>query len=62
VHLDAYSSVSLLARFSRLSPKKVPYNMETWRQDGLRYFVIGDASAADIDGIANLVKATWSQT
>ena len=43
-----------------LSPKKVPYNMETWSQGGLRYFVIGDASAADIDSIANLFKATRS--
>ena len=43
-----------------LSPKKVPYNMETWSQGGLRYFVIGDASAADIDRIAKLFKATGS--
>ena len=43
-----------------LSPKKVPYNMETWSQGGLRYFVIGDASAADIDSIATLFKATGS--
>jgi len=40
-----------------LSPKKVPYNMETWSQGGLRYFVIGDASAGDIDSIAKLFKA-----
>jgi hypothetical protein len=31
--------------------------METWNQGGLRYFVIGDASAADIDGLAKLFKA-----
>jgi len=43
-----------------LSPKKVPYNMETWSQGGLRYFVIGDASAGDIDSIAKLFKATGS--
>jgi anti-sigma factor RsiW len=43
-----------------LSPKKVPYNTETWSQGGLRYFVIGDASAADIDSIAELFKATGS--
>ena len=43
-----------------LSPKKVPYNMETWSQGGLRYFVIGDASAADIESIAKLFKATGS--
>src|SRR5271167_377871 len=29
-----------------LSPKQLLFNMETWSQGGLRYFVIGDASAA----------------
>jgi anti-sigma factor RsiW len=37
--------------------KKQPFNMETWSQGGLRYFVIGDASAADINGLAKLFKA-----
>jgi hypothetical protein len=32
--------------------------METWSQDGLRYFVVGDANAADIDNLAKLFKAT----
>ncbi|MGD0758644.1 MAG: zf-HC2 domain-containing protein [Candidatus Sulfotelmatobacter sp.] len=40
-----------------LSPKNLPFNMETWSQSGLRYFVIGDASAADIDRLAKLFKA-----
>ena len=40
-----------------LSPKKLSFSMETWSQGGLRYFVIGDASAADIDVLAKLVKA-----
>jgi anti-sigma factor RsiW len=40
-----------------LSPKKLPFNMETWSQGGLRFFVIGDASTADIDGLAKLFKA-----
>ena len=39
------------------SPKQLPFNMETWSQGGLRYFVIGDASAADIDSLAKLFKA-----
>lgn len=39
-----------------LSPKQVPFNMETWSQGGLRYFVIGDASGADIDSLAKLFK------
>jgi anti-sigma factor RsiW len=42
------------------SPKKTPYNMETWSQGGLRYFVIGDASAADIDSLAKLFRAAAS--
>jgi len=36
--------------------KKQPFNVETWSQAGLRYFVIGDASAADIDSLAKLFK------
>ncbi len=39
-----------------LSPKKLSFNMETWSRGGLRYFVIGDASAADIDSLARLFK------
>jgi anti-sigma factor RsiW len=38
-----------------LSPKKLPFNLETWSQGGLRYF--GDAGPADIDGLAKLFKA-----
>jgi len=38
--------------------KKQPFNLETWSQGGLRYFVIGDASTADIDSLAKLFKAT----
>jgi anti-sigma factor RsiW len=40
-----------------LSPKQLPFNLETWSQGGLRYFVIGDASAADIDRLAKLFAA-----
>ena len=38
------------------APKNVPFNMGTWSQGGLRYFVIGDASAADINSLARLFK------
>jgi anti-sigma factor RsiW len=50
---------SLGARLDQnsVSPKKFPFNMETWSQGGLRYFVVGDASAADIDSLAKLFKA-----
>ena len=42
---------------SFLAPQKQPFNMETWSEGGLRYFVIGDAGAADIDTLAKLFKA-----
>jgi hypothetical protein len=50
---------SLPARLSDSAPQpdKLSFNMETWSQGGLRYFVIGDASAADIDGLAKVFKA-----
>jgi hypothetical protein len=39
-----------------ISPEKMPFNLETWTQGGLRYFVIGDASSADVDNLAKLFK------
>jgi anti-sigma factor RsiW len=39
------------------SSKQLPFNMATWSHGGLRYFVIGDASAGDIDSLARLFKA-----
>jgi len=50
---------SLPARLDRdpLSPKQLTFNMETWTQGGLRYFVVGDASAVDIENLAKLFKA-----
>ena len=52
-------SLRLPARFDKnsLAPKQLSFNMETWSQGGLRYFVIGDASAADINSLARLFKA-----
>jgi len=41
-------------RESFLPPKQLPFNMETWARDGLRYFVIGDASKDEIDRLAAL--------
>ncbi|HZR59082.1 MAG TPA: zf-HC2 domain-containing protein [Terriglobales bacterium] len=34
--------------------KELSFNMETWAQGGLRYIVIGDAGAADIDALSKL--------
>jgi anti-sigma factor RsiW len=36
--------------------KESSFNVATWTQGGLRYFVIGDASAADINNLAKLFK------
>jgi anti-sigma factor RsiW len=38
------------------SPKQLPFNLETWSQGGLRYFVVGDAGGADIDNLAKLFR------
>ncbi len=40
--------------------KQVSFNLATWSQGGLRYFVIGDASTADIDNLTKLFKAASS--
>jgi anti-sigma factor RsiW len=59
ISVFVFQERSLPARLDEnsLSPKKLPFNMETWSQGGLRYFVIGDASAADIDSLAKLFEA-----
>ena len=33
------------------------FEVRTWRRNGLRYFVIGDASAQDLDNLSELIKA-----
>jgi len=33
------------------------FEVRTWRQNGLRYFVIGDASAKDLDELSGMIKA-----
>ena len=38
--------------------KKMSFNVATWSQGGLRYFVIGDAGTADINNLAKLFRAT----
>ena len=32
------------------------FHLETWEKDGLRYFVIGDASGEDIRALSDLLK------
>jgi len=38
------------------SQKELSFNIESWSQDGLRYFVIGDASGDDIRNLADMLK------
>jgi len=40
--------------------KRLSFNVETWSQGGLRYFVIGDAATSDIDSLAKLLKTIGS--
>jgi anti-sigma factor RsiW len=37
--------------------KRVSFNLQSWSDNGLRYFVIGDASADDIRKLADLLKS-----
>jgi hypothetical protein len=32
------------------------FNVETWAQNGLRYFVLGDASRDDIQALSRLLR------
>jgi anti-sigma factor RsiW len=59
ISVFVFQERSLSARLyeKSLSPKQLPFNLETWSQGGLRYFVIGDANAADIDSLAKLFRA-----
>ena len=59
ISVFVFQERSLPARLDEksLAPKQLSFNMETWTQGGLRYFVIGDASGADIDSLARLFKA-----
>jgi hypothetical protein len=43
-----------------LVTKELSFNMETWSQGGLRYCLIGDASAGDINNLAELLKRAAS--
>jgi len=33
------------------------FNLRSWSHNGLRYFVIGDASPQDLDKLSELLKA-----
>ena len=62
ISIFVFQERSLRAKLdgNSLSPKNLSFDVETWSQGGLRYFVIGDASAADIDSLAKLFRAAAS--
>jgi anti-sigma factor RsiW len=43
---------------SSQSHRELSFNIESWSQDGLRYFVIGDASTDDIRNLADMLRNT----
>jgi len=45
------------ARENEAVPTALSFEVRTWRHNGLRYFVIGDASAQDLDKLSELIKA-----
>jgi anti-sigma factor RsiW len=59
ISVFVFQERSLPARLDKdpVSPNQLTFNIETWTQGGLRYFVIGDASAANIDSLVKLFKA-----
>src|ERR1700723_1979270 len=50
-------SLAAMLEGNALNREKLSFSLETWSQGGLRYFVIGDASAADLNSLAKLFKA-----
>jgi anti-sigma factor RsiW len=44
---------------SSSTQKQLSFNIETWGRDGLRYFVIGDASPNDIHNLADMLRKTF---
>ncbi len=58
ISVFVFQERSLRGGLDQNSPatRKLSFNIETWTQDGLRYFVVGDASAADINDLAKLFK------
>jgi anti-sigma factor RsiW len=59
ISVFVFQERSLAAKLegNALNSEKLPFSLETWNQGGLRYFAIGDASAADLNSLAKLFKA-----
>jgi anti-sigma factor RsiW len=39
-----------------LTSTKLAFRMESWSEGGLRYFIVGDAAAADVHALSELMK------
>ena len=59
ISVFVFSEDSLRGKFPVQSGtgRTLSFNSETWSQGGLRYVVIGDASASDIHSLSNLLKS-----
>lgn len=62
ISVFVFQEASLRGKFGQdaSARSKLSFRMETWSRGGLRFFVIGDASAADISSLAGLFEATGS--
>jgi anti-sigma factor RsiW len=58
VSVFIFQEGSLRGRWDEEPPvtKELSFNMETWSQSSLRYCILGDAAAADINILAELLK------
>ena len=45
-------------RVKEMASTELSFSIRSWSRGGLRYFVIGDASAEDLDKLSNLLKAS----
>jgi len=59
ISVFVFSEDSLRGKFPLNSGtgRTLSFHSETWSQGGLRYFVIGDASASDIHSLSELLKS-----
>jgi len=57
-----FQEAALRGKWDERSPvtSELSFNMETWSQGGLRYCVVGDAAATDINSLAELLKSAAS--
>jgi anti-sigma factor RsiW len=58
ISLFIFQEGSLRGRWDEDYPvtKELSFNMKTWSQGSLRYCILGDAAAADINNLAELLK------